>query len=103
MEQCLKDGRVFNVASRTLPTIFANNDKIHTDVEQTRKGVIVTQTSTDPATVAALQAHAGEVSDLARGGMVALMRQVVANGGPVANDGAGPQEQMGPGMMRGMR
>lgn len=102
MAQRLKDGRVFNVASHTLPTIFANNDKIRTQIEQTPKGVIVTQTSTDPATVAALQGHAGEVSDLARGGMVALMRQVMANGGPMAHNGAGPQGQMGPGMMRGM-
>lgn len=100
----LKDGRVFNVASHTLPTIFANNAKIHTQIVQTPKGVIVTQTSTDPTTVAALQAHAGEVSDLARGGMVALMRQVMANGGPMGHGGAGAvQEQMGPGMMAQMR
>lgn len=33
----LKDGRVFNVASQTLPTIFANNDKIRTQIEQTPK------------------------------------------------------------------
>jgi len=102
MVQRLKDGRVFNVASHTLPTVFANNNKIRTDVEQTPKGVIVTQTSADPATVAALQSHAGEVSDLASGGMVALMRQVMANGGPMAHNGVGPQGQMGPGMMRGM-
>lgn len=98
----LNDGRVFNVASRTLPTIFANNEKIRTRIEQTPKGVIVTQTSTDPATVAALQAHAAEVSDLARGGTVALMRQMTANGGPMANDGPGRQGRTGPGMMRGM-
>jgi len=91
----LKDGRVFNVASHTLPTIFATNDKIRTRIEQTLKGVIVTQTSTDPDAVAALKAHAGEVSDLARGGMVALMRHLMANGGPMAHDGAGPRGPMG--------
>jgi predicted component of type VI protein secretion system len=91
MEQRLKDGKVFNVASRSLPTIFANNAKIHTEIEQTAKGVILTQTSTDPATVAALQAHAGEVSDLAQQGMVALMRSMMANGG-----------SMGMGMMHEM-
>jgi hypothetical protein len=101
MSQRMKDGRVFNVASHTLPTLFANNKKVHTTFEQTPKGVIVTQTSTDPTVVAALQAHAGEVSDLARGGMVALMRQVQANGGPIVQNGNGPQGQMGPGMMRG--
>ena len=101
MDQRLKDGRVFNVASHTLPTIFANNAKIHTEIQQTPKGVILTQTSNDPATVAALQGHAGEVSDLAREGMVALMRSVMANGGPMQHGGTGTaqQGQIGPGMM----
>lgn len=83
MGRRLKDGKVFNVASHTLPTIFKNADKIQTEILQTPKGVILTQTSSDPATVAALQAHAGEVSDLAREGMAALMRSVMANGGPM--------------------
>lgn len=104
MDQRLKDGKVFNVASHTLPTIFANNTKIHTEIEQTAKGVILTQTSYDTATVAALQAHAGEVSDLAREGTVALQRAVMANGGPMGNSGpmmhgGTAQGQMGPGMM----
>ena len=87
MDQRLKDGKVFNVASHTLPTIFANADKIHTEIQQTPSGVVLTQTSNDPVTVAALQAHAGEVSELARDGMPALMRSVMANGGPMGNDG----------------
>lgn len=104
MDQRLKDGKVFNVASRTLPTIFANNAKIHTEIQQTANGVILTQTSNDPTTVAALQAHAGEVSDLAREGMVALQRAVMTNGGPMGSDGpmmhgSTAQGQMGPGMM----
>lgn len=104
MSQRLKDGKVFNVASHTLPTIFANATKIRTDIEQTPNGVIVTQTSNDSATVAALQAHASEVSDLAREGMVALMRSVMANGGPMGHSGTGTvQGQMGPGMMAQMR
>ncbi len=99
MNQRLKNGNVFNVASHTLPTIFANNAKIHTVIEQTPKGVIVTQTSTDPATVAALQGHASEVSDLVQGGMPALMRQVMANGGPMG--AGGPRMSGGMGMMSG--
>ena len=104
MDQRLKDGKVFNVASRNLPTIFANNAKIHTEIQQTAKGVILTQTSSDPTTVVALQAHAGEVSDLAREGMVALQRSVMANGGPTGNGGpmmhgGTLQGRMGPGMM----
>jgi hypothetical protein len=100
MKQRMKDGKVFNVASHTLPTIFANADKIKTQIQQTPKGVILTQTSSDPAVIVALQAHAGEVSDLARDGMVALMRSVMANGGPIQHRGTGTaQTQMGPGMM----
>ena len=49
MQQRMNAGKVFNVASHTLPTIFANADKIKTQIEQTPKAVILTQTSSDPA------------------------------------------------------
>ena len=39
------------------------------------------QTSTDPETVAALQKHAGEVTDLAQGGMAALHTAMMQNNG----------------------
>jgi len=74
MQKRLDEGRVFNLFSPTLPTLFAKKDKIKTAVETTGKGVTVTQTSSDPEVVAALQAHAVEVSELARDGMVAMMR-----------------------------
>jgi len=74
MEQRLKDGRIFNLFSSTLPVLFDNTDKIKTTVEMTEKGSIVTQTSADAKVVAALQAHAGEVDELARDGMAAMMR-----------------------------
>jgi hypothetical protein len=74
MEQRLKDGRVFNLFSSTLPVLFDNKDKIKTTVEMTQKGAVVTQTSADVKVVAALQAHAGEVDELARDGMAAMMR-----------------------------
>jgi hypothetical protein len=74
MQKRLDEGRVFNLFSPTLPTLFAKKDKIKTTVETTGKGVTVTQTSSDPEVVAALQAHAVEVSELARDGMVAMMR-----------------------------
>jgi len=97
MEQRLRDSSVFNVASRTLPTIFQNKDRIRTGIEPTGKGVVLTQTSDDAATVAALQAHAQEVSELAREGMVALMRSVMANGGPMgmAGNGGGAMGMLG--------
>ncbi len=74
MEQRLKDGRVFNLFSSTLPVLFDNKDKIKTSVQITEKGAAVTQSSADAKVVAALQAHAGEVSELARDGMPAMMR-----------------------------
>ena len=74
MEKRLYEGKVFNLFSPTLPVLFENRDKIKTVVETTGKGSVVTQTSDDPKVVAALQAHAVEVSELARDGMAAMMR-----------------------------
>jgi hypothetical protein len=74
MEQRLKEGRVFNLFSPTIPVLFENRDRIKTTVEATEKGSALVQTSDDPKVVAALQAHAVEVSELARDGMAAMMR-----------------------------
>ena len=93
MVQRLDEGRVFNLFSPTLPVLFENKDKIQTKVETTDKGSIVTQTSADAAVVAALQAHAVEVSDLAREGRVAMMRSMRASMGMMAR---GPGAGMGP-------
>jgi len=79
MEKRLNEGRLFNLFSPTLPVLFENKDKIKTVVEMTEKGSTVTQTSADPKVVAALQAHAIEVSELARDGMAAMMRGMRAN------------------------
>lgn len=67
--------------SPALLAIYKNRDKITTKTETTDKGVIVVQTSSDPAAVAVLQEHAGEVSDLVRGGMRALHAAMMKNGG----------------------
>lgn len=74
MEKRLGEGRVFNLFSPTLPVLFEKKDRIRTKVEATDKGVTVVQTSDDAEVVAALQAHALEVSELARDGMAAMMR-----------------------------
>ena len=79
MEKRLGEGRIFNLFSPTLPVLFENKDKILTVVETTENGSIVTQTSSDPRVVTALQAHAVEVSELARDGMAAMMRSAMAN------------------------
>lgn len=81
MEQRLKDGRVFNLFSPTIPVLFENRDKIKTTVEATEKGSALVQTSDDPKVVAALQEHAAEVGELVRDGMAAMMRSAHARMG----------------------
>ncbi len=78
MEKRLNEGREFNLFSPTIPVLFQNKDKIKTVIETTDKGSIMTQTSSDPAVVAALQAHAAEVSELVRDGRLAMMRSAQA-------------------------
>jgi hypothetical protein len=80
MDDRLKKGAIFNMGSPSLPTIFENRERIRTEIEETENGVAVTQTSDDPATVAALQAHASEVSELVREGMASMMRSMMSNG-----------------------
>jgi hypothetical protein len=66
--------------SPALHSIFRNADKVQTSIQTTAKGVVVVQTSTDPQTVAALQKHASEVSDLVKGGMAAMRAAMMKNG-----------------------
>ena len=68
------------IESPALHSIFRDKDKIQTTYETTANGVIVVQTSNDSKTVAALQQHASEVSDLVKGGMAALHLAMVRNG-----------------------
>ena len=86
------------IESPALHAIFRNKDKITTTVETTDKGIIVVQTSSDPATVAVLQQHASEVSDLVRDGMAALQTAMMKNGGMHGDMHLGVHD----GMMRGM-
>lgn len=89
MSARLKDGKEFNIFSTSLPVIFDNADRISSVVEMTDKGAIVTRTSTDARVVAALQAHAGEVTELVQEGPTAFHR------------GLGSRMAMGPGGPRG--
>jgi len=84
MDSRLREGREFNLFSDTIPVLFQNKDKIKTVIDMTPKGAIVTQTSADAKVAKALQDHAVEVSELARDGMVAMMRSAQAsmNRGP---------------------
>ena len=85
------------IESEALHSIFQDKDKIHTTYETTAKGIVVVQTSDDPKTVTALQAHAGEVTDLVQGGMAALQTAMMKNHGGMM----GGRMMRGP-MMHGM-
>lgn len=70
----LSEGQEFNLFSTTLPVIFDKASVISTVVEYTPRGARVTQTSSDPVAVKALQAHADEVTELVKEGRVAFHR-----------------------------
>jgi hypothetical protein len=92
----LKDGREFNLFSTTLPVIFDNAKNIKSVVEMTDKGAIVTRTSTDAKVVAALQGHAGEVTELVQEGPTAFHRGMnarMAMGSGGLRTGAGTARQ----------
>ncbi len=93
MDQRLQDGREFNIFSLNLPVLFANREKIVSKVEVTERGSIVTQTSTDAKVVAALQAHASEVTGLVQEGMVAMRRGMMQR---MAMGPAGLRSRMAP-------
>ena len=79
MTQRVHDGRdpQIRIQSPTLDVIFANRDLIETVMEPTSSGIAVTQTSSDPATVAALQTHAAEVTEMVNHGMAAVHRAMM--------------------------
>jgi len=97
MSQRLQDGREFNIFSDTLPVLFDNRDKIVSKVESTEKGMVVTRTSTDAKVVAALQGHAGEVTELVQDGMVAMRRGMMTRMA-MGSSGSGPGMGMGMGL-----
>lgn len=86
------------IESDNMHAIFRNKDKVHTTYETTANGIVVVQTSDDPKTVAALQAHAAEVTDLVQGGMAALQVAMMKNHSGMIGRGM----MHGPMMMRGM-
>jgi hypothetical protein len=65
------------IQSPTLGKLFEGSYSIETDVKMTEIGVEVTQTSTEPNIVKALYKRAGEVSDMAKRGMVAIHERML--------------------------
>lgn len=68
------------IQSLTLDILFKNRALIVTEMDPTDTGIIITQTSTDAETVAALQKHAAEVTDLAARGIASAQEAMIARG-----------------------
>lgn len=72
-----RDPQIF-IQSPTLDIFFARGDQLQNTIALTDAGIVVTQTSDDPALVAALQTHAAEVSAMADRGMAAVHEMMMA-------------------------
>jgi hypothetical protein len=66
--------------SPALRTLFRKFATIRTSSDVTATGVVVTQTSSDPETVAALQQHASEVTTFVDQGMAAMHAAMMKSG-----------------------
>ncbi len=77
--------------SEALRMLYKNSAMIRTKIDSTPRGVVIEQTSSDSATVAALQQHAAEVSDVVRRGMEAMHAAMMKHGEkPMMHERHGP-------------
>ncbi|MHB8588064.1 MAG: hypothetical protein ACYDA0_04315 [Candidatus Dormibacteraceae bacterium] len=60
--------------SSSLPTLFRNSAGYRRELTLTAKGVVATETSSDPKLTNAIRAHSQEVSGFVRDGMPAMMQ-----------------------------
>lgn len=65
--------------SLSLPTLFRNATGYRRQLTLTAKGVVVTETSSDPHLANAIRAHAQEVSGFVRDGMPAMMQGMMGH------------------------
>ena len=70
------DPKIF-IQSPTLDIFFERGDRIETSIDVTDDGIVVVQTSDDPALVEALQTHAAEVTAMADQGMHAVHQMMM--------------------------
>lgn len=73
------DPKIF-IQSPTLDIFFLRGEGISTEIEVTDQGLVVVQTSDDPALVEALQVHAAEVTAMADRGMAAVHDMMMQQG-----------------------
>jgi uncharacterized protein len=70
----LKEKRPINARDPLFAALFENADKIHVKMEDTPKGITVTETSANPAVVRLVRRHADVVSLFLENGMPEMMR-----------------------------
>jgi hypothetical protein len=70
----LEDNRPINARDPLFAAIFQNADKSRLQMEDTPKGITVTETSADPTVVALVRRHADVVSLFIANGMQEMMR-----------------------------
>lgn len=70
----LEEGRPIHAGDPLFAALFANADKIVVAMEDTPKGLTVTETSTDPDVTALVRRHAEVVSLFIANGMSEMMR-----------------------------
>lgn len=78
------------MSTDALHGVLRNGLKIQRRTELTEKGILVTETSTDSATVVLLQAHAAEVTDLVKRGMVAMQEAMMRGRTPARDTNTTP-------------
>jgi hypothetical protein len=66
--------------SSSLPTLFRSSTSYRRELTLTAKGVVVTETSSDPRITSAIREHAQEVSGFVRDGMPAMMQGMMRQG-----------------------
>jgi hypothetical protein len=74
MNKRLKEGRPIHTKDPLFAAIFENADKIHVEIENTPKGITVTETSADPKVIELVRRHAEVVSSFVANGMQEMMR-----------------------------
>jgi hypothetical protein len=70
----LKEGRPINARDPLFAAIFENADKIHVKIDNTPKGLTVTETSDDPEVATLIRRHAEVVGLFIENGMHEMMR-----------------------------
>jgi len=79
MYEHLSEGAEVRCMSASLPTLFRHADGYRRRLTTTSKGVMVTETSSDPRIASAIRAHAREVTGFVREGMPAMMQGMMGD------------------------